>query len=213
MSNAVHINKNADGGWAVRRQGAGRDASVHKTQAEAVAAGRRLALKSGGAEVVVHRADGRVRDRATVGAARIDAVKQSRMKAEPRTTSEPRADRPRATVTQPGSRRAARKAVVTSRAPRSEGPRTTLRVPSSLAQVADRLAKELEVSRNDALLRLATRGARQYEQEQRVAALRERRWAAVVPGIVDIDQAEFPSPEEARDAVFAARDEAAESAS
>lgn len=182
MSKSVHISKRADGSWAVKRQGAGGDASVHKTQAEAVAAGRRLALKSGGAEVVVHRADGRIRDRDRVGAARIDA----------RTTQ--------------GQAR-------TSRAARSEGPRTTLRVPPSLAHIADRLASELEVSRNDALLRLATRGARQYEQELRIAELRERRWAAVISGVVEIDRANLPSPAEARDAVLAARDEAAESAS
>jgi len=178
MSTEVHISRKADGGWAVQRQGAGRETSVHKTEAEAVAAGRRLALKSGGADVVVHRAGGRVRDRDTVGAAQIDARKPS----------------------------------VTSRAPRSEGPRTTLRVPSALAHIADRLAKELEISRNDALLRLATRGARLYEQEQRIAELRERRWAAVVPGVVDIDRADFPSPEEARAAVLAAREDVTESA-
>lgn len=168
MSKQLHISRKPDGGWAVKRQGAGGDASVHKTQADAVAAGRRLALKSGGAEVIVHRADGRIRERDTVGALR------------------------------------------TSRAPRSDGPRTTLRVPPSLARTADRLAAELEISRNDALLRLATRGARQYEREQGIAELRERRWAAVIPGIVDIDRADFPSPEEARNAVLASRDEAAE---
>jgi hypothetical protein len=96
---------------------------------------------------------------------------------------------------------------VRPRAPRSEGPRTTLRLPASLAGVADRLARELDISRNDALLRLATRGARLYELEQSIAARRQERWAAVVPGVVDIDGAELPSPDEARDAILAVSDD------
>ncbi len=89
------------------------------------------------------------------------------------------------------------------RAPRTEGPRTTLRVPDELAGSADRLAEELGISRNDALLRLATRGARIYEFEQSIAVRREERWAAVVPGVVDMGADNFPSPEEARAAVLA----------
>jgi len=88
-------------------------------------------------------------------------------------------------------------------------PRTTLRLPDALADVAERLARELDISRNDALLRLATRGARLYEHEQSIAVRRAERWAAVVPGAVDIDHAEFPSPSEARDAILAARDQVA----
>jgi hypothetical protein len=94
-----------------------------------------------------------------------------------------------------------------SRAPRSEGPRTTLRLPDALAQSADRLAEELGISRNDAVLRLATRGAQIYEQEQAIEARRAARWAAVFPGAVAADDAAFPSPEEARAAVRSTRDE------
>jgi hypothetical protein len=206
MSRAVHISKKGEGAWAVKRQGAARNSSVHQTQREAIAAGRRLALKSGGAEVVVHRADGRIRNRDTVGAAQIDALKE----AESRTTSKRQPRRVRKPRKVP--RTTTRKAPATSRAPRSEGPRTTLRIPASLAEIADRLAEDLEVSRNDALVRLASRGARQYEQELRISELRDRRWAAVIPGIVDIDQADFPSPEEARQTVLTARDEVSESA-
>lgn len=93
------------------------------------------------------------------------------------------------------------------RAPRSEGPRTTLRLPLALVDVVDRLARELDISRNDALLRLATRGAQLFELEQTIAARRERRWAAVVPGVVDIDAAELPSPREAREAILTLSDE------
>lgn len=92
---------------------------------------------------------------------------------------------------------------VQKRAPRTEGPRTTLRVPDELAASADRLGEELGISRNDALLRLATRGARIYELEESIAVRRAERWAAVLPGVVDMEAADFPSPEEARAAVLA----------
>jgi hypothetical protein len=170
----IHVVKRAAGGWEVRRADTKRAASVHRTQADAVAAGRRRALKSGGAEVVIHRADGRIRDVDTVGAAALDRLKRS---------GEVTARAP-------------------ARAPRSEGPRTTLRLPFALAAVTDRLASELDISRNDALLRLATRGARLYEHEQAIADRRRERWAAVVPGAVDIDRAHFPSPDEARSAIL-----------
>lgn len=158
---------------------------MHRTQADAIAAARRLALKSGGADVVVHGADGRIRERDTVGAATLDELKRSGQ-----VTQRPPA-----------------------RAPRSEGPRTTLRLPDALAAVAERLARELDISRNDALLRLATLGARLYEQEQSIAVRRAERWAAVVPGAIHIDHADFPSPEEARDAILAGRDQTAGQAS
>jgi len=175
----LHITKRSPEGWAVTRSGAERAASVHRTQAEAIAAGRRLALKSGGAELVVHSADGRIRERDTVGATTLDNLKPSGQ-----VTPRPPA-----------------------RAPRSEGPRTTLRLPDTLAAVAEHMARELDISRNDALLRLATRGARLYEQEDRVAVRRAERWAAVVPGIVDIEYGGFPTPAEARDAVLTGRDQ------
>lgn len=180
MARDLHIIKSS-GGWDVTRSGSRRSLSEHRTRADAIAAGRRLALKSGGAELVVHRADGRVRDRDTVGAARLDALKRSGEVVQ---------------APQP-------------RAPRSVGPRTTLRLPDALAGAAARLARELGISRNDALLRLATRGAQLYEQEQRIEARRAERWAAVVPGVIDLDHAEFPSLDEASNAVLAARDQAA----
>lgn len=175
MARGYHILKRSSQGWEVRGPGARRATSVHRTQTDAVAAARRLALRSGGAEVVVHRSDGRIRDVDTVGAATLDELKRS------------------GSVAAEGQ----------PRAPRSEGPRTTLRLPLTLAEAAGRLARELEISRNDALLRLATRGAQLYELEQSIAARRRDRWAAVVPGVVDIDRADLPSPDEARNAVLA----------
>jgi len=179
MAKAVHITKRSAEGWVVTRSGTEQASSVHRTQADAIAAGRRQALKSGGVEVVVHGADGRIRERDTVGAATLDELKRS------------------GKVTQR----------TPARAPRSEGPRTTLRLPDALAGVAERLARELDISRNDALLRLATRGARLYEQEQSIAVRGAQRWAAVVPGVADVDHADLPSPSEARDAILAARDQ------
>jgi hypothetical protein len=178
MARGYHILKGSTRGWEVRSPGARRATSVHRTQADAVAAARRLALRSGGAEVVVHRADGRVRDVDTVGAATLDELKRTGRAA----------------------------AEAQPRAPRSEGPRTTLRLPPTLAEAADRLARELQISRNDAVLRLATRGAQLYELEQSIAVRRQERWAAVVPGVIDIDRAELPSPDEARDAALAVPD-------
>lgn len=199
MARGVHIVKDPATGWAVKREGAKRASSSHKTQAEAIAAGRRLALKSGGAEVVVHRSDGRVRDVDTIGAARLDALKRK----------DQSQDNPATSVRSRSAAKSSRRA----RTPRGDGPRTTLRLPASLAQIADQLANELEVSRNDAVLRLATRGARLFEQEQKVRERRDQRWAAVVPGLVDIDPAEFPSQEEAQDAIFPHADAVAERAS
>lgn len=72
--------------------------------------------------------------------------------------------------------------------------------------MAERLARELDISRNDALLRLATRGAHLYEQEELIAVRCAERWAAVVPGAVDIDRGGLPSPVEAREAILAGRE-------
>jgi len=183
MAYAFHIAKRPSEGWAVTRSGAAQASSIHRTQAEATAAGRRLALKSGGADVVVHAADGRIRERETVGAATLDELKRG------------------------GQAHVGEQSP--SRAPRSKGPRTTLRLPDALADVAERLARELDISRNDALLRLATRGARLYEHEQSIAVRRAERWAAVVPGVLDVDHADFPTPSQAQQAILAARDDIA----
>ena len=93
------------------------------------------------------------------------------------------------------------------RAPRVEGQRTTLRVPDDLAGVAALLAKRLDISRNDALLRLAARGAEQYERELRIAEVREQRWEAIVANAGEPGAAAFPSPRDAEAAVLEARGE------
>jgi hypothetical protein len=92
------------------------------------------------------------------------------------------------------------------RAPRSEGPRTTLRLPAALAASAERLARELGISRNDALLRLAARGASIYDEEHAITQLRAARWAAVYPGDEQFDEDAFPPPGELHEAILASRD-------
>jgi hypothetical protein len=92
----------------------------------------------------------------------------------------------------------------------AQGPRTTLRVPEHLAETATRLAEELGTSRNDALIRLATRGADAYQREARIASRREERWAAVLGDISRFDRADFPPEDEAHQATMAFRREALE---
>ncbi len=93
--------------------------------------------------------------------------------------------------TTPGSR---------ERAVPTQGPRTTLRVPAALAETAGRMAQELGTSRNDALVRLAARGAEAYERESRIASRREERWRAIIGDSTDLARAEFPPEGEAREA-------------
>jgi hypothetical protein len=92
-----------------------------------------------------------------------------------------------------------------SRSAPTDGPRTTLRVPERLIRTVDELAGELGVSRNDALIRLAARGAEQYERERWIAERRDRRWEAVLASLHDLPAGEFPPPDEATAAVLEAR--------
>lgn len=61
MAKNVHVVRR-DGGWAVRREGNERATSVHDTQAGAIARAKQIAINER-SEVVIHRADGRIRDR------------------------------------------------------------------------------------------------------------------------------------------------------
>ena len=51
----------------MKAPGAKRASSVHRTQAAAEAAAKRIVSHRGGGEVVVHRPNGRIRDADTVG--------------------------------------------------------------------------------------------------------------------------------------------------
>lgn len=53
-------------GWAVRGAASRRPSSVHRTQKEAIAAGRSIAQKQG-VELFVHGRDGRIRERNSYG--------------------------------------------------------------------------------------------------------------------------------------------------
>jgi hypothetical protein len=55
-----------DGHWAVQRENAGRASSLHKTQAEAIVAGRKIA-KAEHSELVIHGRDGKFRDKDSYG--------------------------------------------------------------------------------------------------------------------------------------------------
>jgi predicted transcriptional regulator len=92
------------------------------------------------------------------------------------------------------------------RAPRSGGDRTTVRVPPDLLEAVDRLAAELNTSRNDALLRLARRGAGLYGQEREIAELREQRWAGVLRSYDDVDEGDLPPAEETYELIMRARE-------
>lgn len=55
-----------EGKWAVRGEGNERLTSTHKTQAEAINAAREIA-KNQRSELIIHRADGRIRERDSYG--------------------------------------------------------------------------------------------------------------------------------------------------
>lgn len=53
-------------GWAVQREHTERASSLHPTQASAIEAGRRIA-QAEHTELVIHRPDGRIRDKNSYG--------------------------------------------------------------------------------------------------------------------------------------------------
>jgi len=55
-----------DGDWGVRGEGNSRLTSLHDTQAEAIDAAREIAINQQ-SEVVIHRPDGRIRDKDSYG--------------------------------------------------------------------------------------------------------------------------------------------------
>ena len=55
-----------DGDWGVRGEGNERLTSIHETQSEAIDAARGIAINQR-SEVVIHRPDGRIRDKDSFG--------------------------------------------------------------------------------------------------------------------------------------------------
>lgn len=52
----------SEGGWSVKKAGAARASSVHATQADAIAAAKRIA-RNQKTELYIHGTDGRIRER------------------------------------------------------------------------------------------------------------------------------------------------------
>ena len=116
----------------------------------------------------------------------------------------PRADkRSKAAGSAPSAKTAKRPA----RAPkRSADRRTTLRVPKSLDAEVSRVSQELGISGNEALVRLAARGAESARRERALREVIERRHAAVLGSASHDAAAPFPSASEMREAILVDRD-------
>jgi hypothetical protein len=65
MGKNVHIVPH-EKGWATRTEGAGRVGTLHSTQREAINRGRDQARRNQ-SELVIHRPDGRIRDKNSYG--------------------------------------------------------------------------------------------------------------------------------------------------
>jgi hypothetical protein len=93
-----------------------------------------------------------------------------------------------------------------TRSKRPTGRRTTLRVPSSLDTELSRVSRELDISGNEALVRLAALGAERARSEREVRRVIERRHAAVMGSEAIDPSAAFPSAQEMREAILIDRD-------
>ena len=65
MGKTQHVGP-TDGDWGVRGEGNCRLTSIHDTQSEAIDAAREIAINQQ-SEVVIHRPDGRIRDKDSYG--------------------------------------------------------------------------------------------------------------------------------------------------
>jgi hypothetical protein len=66
MSKNIHITHRKDRSWAVIGEGDKRASSLHKTQADAIEAGRDIA-KNNKAEIVIHDRENLIRDKDSYG--------------------------------------------------------------------------------------------------------------------------------------------------
>jgi hypothetical protein len=94
----------------------------------------------------------------------------------------------------------------TQSAGRRAGRRTTLRVPKALDTEVSRVSRELGISGNEALVRLAARGAESARREREVRRVIERRHAAVMETASAEPSTAFPSEREMREAILVDRD-------
>lgn len=86
------------------------------------------------------------------------------------------------------------------------GRRTTLRVPPALEAEVKRTAKELEISENEALIRLAKVGALAAKRQRDVRGVVARRHAAVSGAASEAEERVYPSPQEMQAAILVDRD-------
>lgn len=101
------------------------------------------------------------------------------------------------------SGKAAKRSAHTAKGTR--GRRTTLRVPDTLDKEVSVVSRELGISGNEALVRLAALGAERARLRREVRRVIERRRSAVL-GLGDFDpKAPLPSEEEGREAILADR--------
>jgi phage tail tape-measure protein len=64
---SIHVTKAGAGEWRVKIGGASRAITAKPTQASAENVAKAIARRTGGAEVVTHRPDGRIRSSDTIG--------------------------------------------------------------------------------------------------------------------------------------------------
>jgi hypothetical protein len=64
---SFHVTKGSGGGWKVKSVGAKRASSTHRTQAAAIKAATKQSKATPKGQVVIHRADGSIRDERTHG--------------------------------------------------------------------------------------------------------------------------------------------------
>lgn len=65
-NNNRHVVPNPDGGWDVKKPGADRASSHHRTQGEAEKRAKEIVRNAGGGEVRIHDRKGQIRDSDTV---------------------------------------------------------------------------------------------------------------------------------------------------
>lgn len=64
--NNYHVVPNDDNGWAIKREGSSRASGFSPTQRGAEKKAKNLVTNGGGGEVVIHRRDGKIRDKDTM---------------------------------------------------------------------------------------------------------------------------------------------------
>lgn len=70
-----HVLPHADG-WQVKRRGSNRALALHRTKADALAAAKKTALNQAPSQVVIHNADGTIREERVFDTAERDAKRK-----------------------------------------------------------------------------------------------------------------------------------------